>query len=84
MVKYEFMRAHGKGSEGNEKRGGAIKKGGAKNRGVHAAQAPPLVYATDEPVCRMVGQSVAWLVGRSLFPHCRRAVSLPCIFLNTI
>ena len=36
------MRAHGKGSEGSEKRGGgAKKKWGAKKRGVHAAQAPP-------------------------------------------
>ena len=53
MIKYEFMRAHGKGSEGSEKRGGAKKKWGAKKsgvrrtplfskRGVHAAQAPPL------------------------------------------
>ena len=54
MIKYEFMRAHGKGSEGSEKRGGVRKKkGGAKKRGVrrtplfskrgvHAAQAPPL------------------------------------------
>ena len=47
MIKYEFMRAHGKGSEGSEKGGvrikkGARKKGGAKKRRVHAAQAPPL------------------------------------------
>ena len=53
MIKYEFMRAHGKGSEGSEKRGGGLrKKGGAKKRGVrripffskrgvHAAQVPP-------------------------------------------
>ena len=39
MIKYEFMRAHGKGSEGV---GGCKKKWGAKKRGVHAAQAPPL------------------------------------------
>ena len=54
MIKYEFMRAHGKGSEGSEKRGGAKikrgceKKGGAPHppfskRGVHAAQAPPCI-----------------------------------------
>ena len=54
MIKYEFMRAHGKGSEGSEKGGGGAKrkrgcekKGGAPHplfskRGVHAAQAPPL------------------------------------------
>ena len=31
MIKYEFMRAHGKGLEGTEKRGGVrIKKEGAK------------------------------------------------------
>ena len=46
MIKYEFMRAHGKGSEGSEQGGGVRKeKGGAKKRGVHAAQTPP-VYAT--------------------------------------
>ena len=37
MIKYEFMRAHGKGSEGSEKGGGCEKK-----RGVHAPRAPPL------------------------------------------
>ena len=43
MIKYEFMRAHGNGSEGSEKGGGGGKKeGGAKKREVHAAQAPPL------------------------------------------
>ena len=58
MIKYEFMRAHGKGSEGSEKRvrvrkknGGAKKRGVRRTplfskRGVHAAQAPPPVYAT--------------------------------------
>ena len=44
MIKYEFMRAHGKGSEGSEKKGGVrIKKGGAKKRGMHAARAPPCI-----------------------------------------
>ena len=53
MIKYEFMRAHGKGSEGSEKGGGCEKKMGCEKRGVrrpplfskrgvHAAQAPPL------------------------------------------
>ena len=43
MIKYEFMRAHGKGSEGSEKKeGGANKKGDAKKRGMHAARALPL------------------------------------------
>ena len=54
MIKYEFMGAHGKGSEGSEKRGrgcenkkGVRKKRGAPHppflkRGVHAAQATPL------------------------------------------
>ena len=37
------MRAHGKGSEGSEKRGGGAKiKRGCEKKGVHAAQAPPL------------------------------------------
>ena len=57
------MRAHGKGSEGSEKRGGANKKGGAKKggvrrtplfskRGVHAAQAPPLNTPMDVQIDR--------------------------------
>ena len=51
MIKYEFMRSHGKGSEGSEKRGGVRnKKGGAKKRGVHAAQAPPLCTPLVEEV----------------------------------
>ena len=34
MIKYEFMRAHGKGSEGSEKVGGVQnKKGGARKKG---------------------------------------------------
>ena len=38
MIKYEFMRAHGKGSEGSEKGGGrkknvVRKKGGARSTG---------------------------------------------------
>ena len=57
MIKYEFMRAHGKGSEGSEKRGGAKikrgceKKGGAphppffKKGGARSTGTPP-VYAT--------------------------------------
>ena len=45
MIKYEFMRAHGKGSEGSEKRGvGANKKGGAKKGGCTQHAHPP-VYA---------------------------------------
>ena len=45
MIKYEFMRAHGMGSEGSEKRGGAphppfFKKGGARS-----TRTPP-EYAT--------------------------------------
>ena len=40
MIKYEFMRAHGKGSEGSEKRGGGAKKGGGTQ-----LRHPP-VYAT--------------------------------------
>ena len=59
MIKYEFMRAHGKGSEGSEKRGGGAKKkrgcekkGGApyppffKKGGARSTGTPP-VYATD-------------------------------------
>ena len=38
MIKYEFMRAHGKGSEGSEKGGGAKKKGVRKKGG---CAAPP-------------------------------------------
>ena len=41
MIKYEIMRAHGKGSEGSAKKGG-----GCEKKGEHAAQAPPPVYAT--------------------------------------
>ena len=57
MIKYEFMRAHGKGSEGSEKRGrgakkerGCEKKGGAphppffKKGGARSTGTPP-VYA---------------------------------------
>ena len=59
MIKYEFMRAHGKGSEGSEKGGGAKikrgceKKGGAphppffKMGGARSTGAPP-VYAPGE------------------------------------
>ena len=57
MIKYEFMRAHGKGSEGSEKREvGANKKGGAEKRcapyppffkkgGARSTRTPP-EYAT--------------------------------------
>ena len=46
MIKYEFMRAHGKGSEGSEKRGGAkIKRGCEKKGGARSTGTPP-VYAT--------------------------------------
>ena len=46
MMKYEFMRAHGKGSEGSEKRGvGANKKEGAKKGGARSTRTPP-EYAT--------------------------------------
>ena len=45
MIKYEFMRAHGKGLEGSEKKGGVrIKKRGCEKKGVHAARAPPPLY----------------------------------------
>ena len=45
MIKYEFMRAHGKGSEGSEKRGGAkIKRGCEKKGGARSTGTPP-VYA---------------------------------------
>ena len=48
MIKYEFMRAHGKGSEGSEKRGGAkIKRGCEKKGGARSTGTPP-VYATDQ------------------------------------
>ena len=56
MIKYEFMRAHGKGSEGSEKRGGGAKikrgcekKGGAphplffKKGGARSTGTPPCV-----------------------------------------
>ena len=47
MIKYEFMRAHGKGSEGSEKRGGAkIKRGCGKKGGARSTGTPP-VYAPD-------------------------------------
>ena len=39
MIKYEFMRAHGKGSEGSEKRGGCEKRRGVRKKG--GAQHPP-------------------------------------------
>ena len=68
MIKYEFMRAHGKGSEGSEKGGGVRKKGGAKKRGnvphplfskrggARSTGTTP-VYATDdiETVCSVLG-----------------------------
>ena len=63
MIKYEFMRAHGKGSEGSEKRGGGAKikrgcekKGGAphppffKKGGARSTGTPP-VYAPDLYLC---------------------------------
>ena len=48
MIKYEFMRAHGKGSEGSEKRGGGakIKRGCEKKGGARSTGTPP-VYAPD-------------------------------------
>ena len=33
MIKYEFMRAHGKGSEGSEKKGGCENKKGVRKKG---------------------------------------------------
>ena len=39
MIKYEFMRAHGKGSEGSEKKGGCEKKKGVRKKG--GAPHPP-------------------------------------------
>ena len=48
MIKYEFMRAHGKGSEGSEKRGGGAKKerGCEKKGGARSTGTPP-VYAPE-------------------------------------
>ena len=40
MIKYEFIRARGKGSEGSEKGEGANKRGGAKKRGVRVCIRP--------------------------------------------
>ena len=74
MIKYEFMRAHGKGSEGSEKRGGVRKKkGGAKKRGVHAAQAPPLCTPLILGIHSgkynfVINTRVGLLVGQSEFP----------------
>ena len=46
MIKYEFMRAHGKGSEGSEKRGGGCeKKVGVRKKG--GCTHPP-EYAYDD------------------------------------
>ena len=47
MIKYELMRAHGKGSEGSEKRGGVRKERGCEKKGgARQHRAPPRVYAT--------------------------------------
>ena len=51
MIKYEFMRAHGKGSEGSEKRGGCEKKGGARSTGT------PPVYATVNSIYILIFSS---------------------------
>ena len=46
MIKYEFMRAHGKGSEGSEKRGGgARKKSGCEKKGGARSTGTPPEYA---------------------------------------
>ena len=61
MIKYEFMRAHGKGSEGSEKGGGCENKKGVRKKGGCAAPpffkkggarstGTPPVYAPDESV----------------------------------
>ena len=48
MIKYEFMRAHGKGSEGSERRGGGgEKKGGARSTGTPPVYAPAKVLNFD-------------------------------------
>ena len=48
MIKYEFMRAHGKGSEGSEKKGGCEnKKGVRKKGGCTQHRHPPPVYAPE-------------------------------------
>ena len=61
MIKYEFMRANGKGSEGSEKRGGAKKergcekKGGApyppffKKGGARSTGTPPVYAPVNKP-----------------------------------
>ena len=55
MIKYEFMRAHGKGSEGSEKRGGGAKrKRGCEKKG--GAPHPPFfkkggARSTGTPLC---------------------------------
>ena len=46
MIIYEFMRAHGKGSEGSEKRGrGAKKERGCEKKGGARCTGTPPVYA---------------------------------------
>ena len=50
MIKYEFMRAHGKGSEGSEKRGGGAKKKGMRKKGGARSTGTPLytlLYVRD-------------------------------------
>ena len=46
MIKYEFMRAHGKGSEGGEKRGECEKIKGVRKKGGCTQHRHPPVYAT--------------------------------------
>ena len=50
MIKYEFMRAHGKGSEGSEKRGGCENKKGVRKKGgcTQHRHPPPPVYAPED------------------------------------
>ena len=51
MIKYEFMRAHGKGSEGSEKRGGCEnKKGVRKKGGCTQHMHPPCVRPWDRQI----------------------------------
>jgi len=71
MIKYEFMRAHGKGSEGSEKKGGMrIKKGGCTQH------AHPPEYGTEPSLCRKKAIS---------FSHSKDNIKVQCtfsVFLN--
>ena len=47
MIKYEFMRAHGNGSEGSGKRGGVRKKMGCEKKGGARSTGTPPEYAYE-------------------------------------